>query len=80
LALAYLQNGQTNKSLKLLEKANKINPYNPDVLFALTTINRDRGEIESALKNAQKLYEIGPENNVYQQLLEQIKAMENNNR
>ncbi len=77
-ALSVMQTGQIDKCLSILENGHKINPYNVDILYALTTINRDNNNKSKALAYVQKLIELYPGNQMYNQLLNQIQGMNNN--
>jgi tetratricopeptide (TPR) repeat protein len=74
-ALAIKETGQIAKALDILEEAYKSNPYNMQIIFALATINRDQNNLEDALKYAKKLYELAPQSQGSQQLLNQIQGM-----
>ncbi len=64
--------GKTEEAISILENALKLRPTNRDLLFALTTINRDKGDFERALMYAQELVDYWPAEPSYQHLKEQI--------
>jgi len=74
-ALSIMETGQVERALEILEEAYQINPYNTNIIFALTTINRDQNNLSAALKYAQILYDLAPQSQSAQQLLNQIQAM-----
>jgi tetratricopeptide (TPR) repeat protein len=76
-ALSIMETGQVNKTLEILEEAYNINPYNTNVIFALTTINRDQNNLKVALKYAEILHDLAPQSQSSQQLLHQIQSMIN---
>jgi len=74
-ALSIMETGQVETALEILEEAYQINPYNTNIIFALTTINRDQKNLSDALKYAQILYDLAPQSQSAQQLLNQIQKM-----
>ncbi len=60
--------GNPDRSLEVLESALAIHPYDRDILLALVTINRDRGDREAARRYVQRMIEIRPEDQQARQL------------
>jgi Flp pilus assembly protein TadD len=60
-ALALQGAGQPKKALAALEAAHRRHPNNRDLLVALTTMNRDAGNRETALGYARKLSALNPD-------------------
>jgi predicted CXXCH cytochrome family protein len=64
--------GQAEAALDVLGSAHENHANNTDLLFALVTINRDRGDLAAARKWAAKLLEISPDNAQAQALSDSI--------
>ena len=64
--------GKVDSAINVLERALKRRPYNQELLFSLVTIQRDCGNIEIALKYAQQLVTLAPQNSNYKELLNQL--------
>ncbi len=73
-AIALQSDGQTRRSLELLEQTLDSHPYDRDVLMALISINVQRGATEQALVYAQRAVRIRPDDEQARSLLEQIEG------
>jgi tetratricopeptide (TPR) repeat protein len=71
-ALAVKETGDTAAALAALESALGRHPDDRDLLFALTTINRDAGQRGAALAYARRLAERDPADAEAQQLLREL--------
>jgi Flp pilus assembly protein TadD len=70
--IALNSSGQAGKAIVALETAQTQHPNDRDILFALTTINRDEDNLEAAVKWANKLLVLNPGDQNAQQLLESL--------
>ncbi len=70
--LALNGNGQTDVAVAVLEDALARHPDDRDLLTALVTINRDRGELEAALQYAERLAKAFPRDPAVLQLLQNL--------
>jgi len=68
-AVALNSSGQASKAITILEQAHKRRPADRDVLLALTTIERDSGNLPLAIQYARQLAELSPGDPETQQLL-----------
>ncbi len=59
-AIALNSVGRTKEAVQILEASNTRHPADRDTLFALTTLNRDAGQLDAALGWAEKLAAIDP--------------------
>jgi tetratricopeptide (TPR) repeat protein len=66
--------GRLERALQVLERALEIHPTNQELLFALATINRDRGARDQAWRYAQQLRSLAPDRPDFQELVRQIEA------
>lgn len=66
--------GKTEIAVAVLEKAHQRHPYDRELLLALVTISRDRGEFDSAIQYAKKLVALSPDDPAAQQLLKQLES------
>jgi tetratricopeptide (TPR) repeat protein len=66
--------GRTDRALSVLQDAHDRHPGNPDLLVALATISRDAGSIDSAIRYAEKLVGLVPQDPQARQLLGQLEA------
>jgi TolA-binding protein len=57
----------------VLETSYGLHPGNPDVLFALVTVNRDAGNKQAALRYLAALIKLMPENMAIRQLQQELK-------
>ncbi len=64
--------GQAEAAISSLEEAHKLHPNDRDILFALTTINRDLNHKSIAERWAEKLLELNPSDTGAQQLLRSL--------
>jgi len=74
-AIALNSNGKIKEALKQLNKAYELNPYDRDVVYALTTITRDLGDNKAALKYARELKILLPDDPTISQLILQLERM-----
>jgi predicted CXXCH cytochrome family protein len=75
-ALALQKIGDTENALAVLRAAHDRHANNRDLLIALTTMSRDRGELESAVKYAKALVTLAPAEPEARQLLESLQAQQ----
>ena len=71
-AIALQSAGEVDKALSVLETSYGLHPGNPDVLFALVTVNRDAGNKQAALRYVAALRKLLPENVAIKQLEKQL--------
>jgi Flp pilus assembly protein TadD len=64
--------GKPEQSISVLEQAHLLHPNDPEILFALATINRDLGRKDIARNWANKLSALNPGNEGVQQLLQSL--------
>ncbi len=69
LALAYQESGVTDKAMSLYDQALKIEPRYINALFNQHAIYLDRGNIESAIYNLQKILNLNPNDHEVMYLL-----------
>ena len=72
-AVALNSTGDTAQALELLERAHQQHPASRDVLLALVSIARDNGDLTRALKHAQALLALAPQD---PQLLALVRDLE----
>ncbi len=70
--IALNSTGRSEEAIIVLEAGRERFPDNADILFALATIERDRGNIEKALKHARTLLQLRPGDSGVQALVEQL--------
>ncbi len=58
----------------MLEEASTKHPYDLGLLGTLVAINRDRGDIASAIRHAERLSNLVPGNRNFQNLLDQLRT------
>ena len=63
-----------DEALKVLEEAHMAKPNDREVLFALATINRDRGNVQRAISWTEKLLELNPADQAARQLLNRLET------
>ena len=68
--------GQTSEALKVLHRTLEKFPENLDVLYALVTIHRDQGDIESAVAYAEQLAALRPDQEYFQQLVKELREQQ----
>jgi tetratricopeptide (TPR) repeat protein len=73
-AVALNDTGQPQDALRVLEKANRSQPYDREVLFALAHYSAAAGSREAALGYARQLQELDPENADYARLAAALAA------
>lgn len=66
---------KSGQAISVLRKALNYNPYDHGLLFSLSTIYRDRGELGKALRYALRLEKNYPGNSNYQQLVQQLRFL-----
>ena len=71
-AVALNSMGQGDKAVRVLETAHRRHPGDRELLFTLTTIHRDRRDLEAARRFARKLLALAPNNRVYTQLWREV--------
>ena len=67
--------GDSPRAVRVLEKALRSRTHDPDLLFALATIHRDRREFAKALAHSRRLLALYPENAGYQRLERQLRNL-----
>ncbi len=72
--------GKSRQAVSVLEQALGLNPHDRDLLFALATIHRDRGDLGRALVHSGRLVKFYPEEAGYRQLEAQLRALERRSR
>ena len=65
---------QTEGAISVFEEALAVHPYDREILTALATYNRDRGDLEAAIAFAERLVEVAPEDPSAQQLLAHLRG------
>jgi tetratricopeptide (TPR) repeat protein len=65
---------KSQDALAVLKNALNFHPYDRDLLYALTTINRDLGNFEEALEYTQKLIELYPQDQSFRQLEQLLRS------
>ncbi|HEX9191397.1 MAG TPA: tetratricopeptide repeat protein [Candidatus Deferrimicrobiaceae bacterium] len=73
-ALAQDAAGQGSRALGTLQHAYRRHPYDPDLLFALATFLRDRGNPADALRLARELAAVSPEDPGARRLLQEMES------
>jgi len=63
---------KAEKAISFLETALENHLYNRDILYALTTINLEQQNLETAKAYAEKLVEYYPEDQNYRQVLQHL--------
>jgi hypothetical protein len=72
-AIALHSLGQTSDAMRVLADGLARHPDNQDMLLALVTFHRDAGDIPSALKYAERLVKIAPNNQALNALIQQLR-------
>ena len=67
--------GDSARAVSVLKRALGFRPHDPDLLFALATIHRDRREFGKALVHSRRLLALDPENTGYQGLERQLRNL-----
>ena len=67
--------GKSAQATRVLEQALRSRPHDQDLLFALATIHRDRGELGKALVHSRRLLALDPESAGYQSLARQLRNL-----
>ena len=68
-AIALNGEGKAEQAIRVLERALKKTPNDRDILIALVTINRDRGDLGQARVFARRLVAVFPQDNAAKRLL-----------
>jgi tetratricopeptide (TPR) repeat protein len=71
-AVALQSSGKLEESLRVLESANQRHPGDSDVLYGLTTFNRDAGRSEAALTFARELATLMPDDPAIKALIREL--------
>ncbi len=75
-ALALQKIGDTSNAVTTLIAAHDRDPNNRDILFALATMSRDRGDLENAVRYAKGLVELSPTDPGPLRLLESLQSQQ----
>ena len=67
--------GKSAQATRVLEQALRSRPHDRDLLFALATMHRDRGELGKALVHSRSLLALDPESAGYQRLARQLRNL-----
>jgi Flp pilus assembly protein TadD len=67
--------GNASEGLEVLQAALSRHPYDRDVLYALASYELRAGQYSSALKRAELLQELEPENQQFDQLLATVRRL-----
>jgi tetratricopeptide (TPR) repeat protein len=73
-AVGLHSSGQTERALGVLRRTHEQHPGDRDVLVALVTINRDRGDLASAVSYAERLVAIAPDDPATRRLRDELDA------
>jgi Flp pilus assembly protein TadD len=73
-AVALHTAGRTDESMKVLKESLTRHPDDRDTLLALVTFNRDGGDIGAAIKYAEQLTRLAPNDRELYNLLENLRA------
>jgi tetratricopeptide (TPR) repeat protein len=74
-SLALNQAGQPDQSIVVMKMAQRIDPNDRDIGFALVTLHRDNGKLPEAFAYAQQLVRIHPNDPAAVQLLQSLQQM-----
>ena len=72
-AIALNSVGRSEEAIAVLEQTHDRLPGNRDILVKLVMMNRDRGNIESAIDYAEKLARLSADDPNLQRLIDQLK-------
>ncbi len=64
--------GRGDESLSVLETARRRHPTDREILLALATLRRDRGELDAAREAARRLHALAPEDDTVRTLLAEL--------
>ncbi len=67
--------GESARAVRVLDQGLKSRSHDPDLLFALATIHRDRREFRKALAHGRRLLALYPENAGYHRLERQLRTL-----
>jgi tetratricopeptide (TPR) repeat protein len=70
--IALNSSGRGEEAVEVLETARKRHPDDADILFALATLERDRGNLPAARRHAGQLVDVRPEDAQARALLEML--------
>ena len=62
------------KAITVLEETHRRHPNDPQILLALVTVHRDHGDRKAALRYAEKLVLLSPQDQAARQLLRQLSS------
>lgn len=65
--------GKAGEAIKVLERVHRRSPTHREALVALATINRDRGQRAAAIRYAEKLVALSPEDTTARRLVEELR-------
>jgi tetratricopeptide (TPR) repeat protein len=71
-AIGLNSTGDGAGAVSALEEAMKRHPYNAEILVAIVTIQRDRGKREEALRHAETLVRLWPQDQSYKRLYQEL--------
>ena len=71
-AIGLNSTGNGPRAVSVLEKALTKNPYSKDIIVALVTIQRDRGNLEEALRHAETLVSLWPQDQSFVRLYQEL--------
>ena len=72
-AIALNSEGQTQNALDVLKQANGQHPADVDILTALATMSRDKGDQQAAVGYAEQLVSVAPNDRQARVLLESLR-------
>jgi Flp pilus assembly protein TadD len=71
--VALHSSGEVGKGIAVLERAHALHPADRDILTALITMERDRGDLQEALQYAGELTRLLPDNPAAAALMEELR-------
>jgi Flp pilus assembly protein TadD len=71
-AIGLNSTGNSARAVSVLEAALTRHPYNRDILLALATIQRDRGNLREALRHAESLKRFWPQDQNFERLYQEL--------
>ena len=73
-AVALHSTGKPDDAIQVLEEAHARQPNDRELLYALVTFNRDRGDLAAARRYAQQLLTLAPQDPAVRQLVKQLQT------
>jgi Flp pilus assembly protein TadD len=73
-AVALNSTGKPEDAIRVLEEAHARQPNDREILYALVTFNRDRGNLDLARRYAQQLLTLVPQDPAVRQLVNQLRG------